>query len=40
MVPTYIGDGYSSIAPSRFGYFGTALPPNATPADQADALQL
>ncbi|HEY6686171.1 MAG TPA: hypothetical protein VI094_08190 [Propionibacteriaceae bacterium] len=37
MVPTYIGDGYSSVAPSRFGYFGTALPPKAAPADQADA---
>src|SRR5512132_2141505 len=31
MVPTYIGDGYSSVAPSRFGYFGTALPPKAAP---------
>ena len=37
MVPTYIGDGYSSVAPSRFGYFGTALPRRATPIDQADA---
>jgi 2-hydroxy-6-oxonona-2,4-dienedioate hydrolase len=37
MVPTYIGDGYNSVAPSRFGYFGTALPPKAAPADQADA---
>jgi pimeloyl-ACP methyl ester carboxylesterase len=26
------------IAPSRFGYLGSALPPDATPADQADAL--
>jgi pimeloyl-ACP methyl ester carboxylesterase len=26
------------IAPSRFGYRGSSLPPNATPADQADAL--
>jgi pimeloyl-ACP methyl ester carboxylesterase len=26
------------IAPSRFGYLGSSLPPNATPADQADAL--
>lgn len=25
-------------APSRFGYLGSSLPPNATPADQADAL--
>jgi 2-hydroxy-6-oxonona-2,4-dienedioate hydrolase len=36
MVPTYVGDGYRSVAPSRFGYFGTPLPRNATPADQAD----
>jgi pimeloyl-ACP methyl ester carboxylesterase len=26
------------LAPSRFGYLGSSLPPNATPADQADAL--
>ena len=26
------------IAPSRFGYLGSSLPPDATPADQADAL--
>jgi pimeloyl-ACP methyl ester carboxylesterase len=26
------------IAPSRFGYLGSALPPGATPADQADAF--
>jgi pimeloyl-ACP methyl ester carboxylesterase len=26
------------IAPSRFGYLGSNLPPGATPADQADAL--
>jgi pimeloyl-ACP methyl ester carboxylesterase len=26
------------IAPSRFGYLGSSLPPNATPAAQADAL--
>jgi pimeloyl-ACP methyl ester carboxylesterase len=26
------------VAPSRFGYLGSSLPPNATPADQADAL--
>jgi pimeloyl-ACP methyl ester carboxylesterase len=28
------------IAPSRFGYLGSAMPPGATPADQADALAL
>ena len=26
------------IAPSRFGYLGSSVPPNATPAAQADAL--
>src|SRR5687768_13013067 len=26
------------IAASRFGYLGSSLPPDATPADQADAL--
>jgi pimeloyl-ACP methyl ester carboxylesterase len=26
------------IAPSRFGYLGSAMPPNATPAAQADAF--
>ena len=28
------------IAPARFGYFGSTLPENATPADQADAYAL
>jgi hypothetical protein len=27
------------IAPSRFGYLGSSMPPNATPAAQADALR-
>ena len=27
-----------AIAPSRFGYLGSSMPPNATPAAQADAL--
>jgi len=26
------------IAPSRFGYLGSSMPPNATPAAQADAF--
>ncbi len=30
--------GYRVIAPSRFGYLGSDLPPGATPADQADAF--
>jgi pimeloyl-ACP methyl ester carboxylesterase len=32
-----LGDGYKVIAPSRFGYLGTPMPANATPASQADA---
>jgi pimeloyl-ACP methyl ester carboxylesterase len=30
--------GRRVIAPSRFGYLGSVLPPAATPADQADAF--
>ena len=30
--------GHPIIAPSRFGYLGSDLPPGATPADQADAF--
>lgn len=30
--------GRHLIAPSRFGYLGSGLPPHATPADQADAF--
>jgi pimeloyl-ACP methyl ester carboxylesterase len=30
--------GRRMIAPSRFGYLGSSLPPNATVADQADAF--
>lgn len=30
--------GRRVIAPSRFGYLGSAMPPNATPAKQGDAL--
>ena len=32
--------GFRVISPSRFGYFGSALPPDASPADQADAYAL
>ena len=32
-----VDDGYRIIAPSRFGYLGTPLPPDASPASQADA---
>ncbi len=34
---TYAGDGYRVLAPSRFGYLGSALPEGASPAVQADA---
>jgi pimeloyl-ACP methyl ester carboxylesterase len=37
---TMLGEGFRVIAPARFGYFGSALPKNATPADQADAYAL
>lgn len=33
-----VGDKFRSIAPSRFGYLGTWLPENASPAAQADAF--
>jgi hypothetical protein len=32
--------GVRVIAPSRFGYFGSTLPTDASPADQADAYAL
>jgi 2-hydroxy-6-oxonona-2,4-dienedioate hydrolase len=35
-----LGEGFRVIAPARFGYFGSTLPENATPADQADAYAL
>jgi pimeloyl-ACP methyl ester carboxylesterase len=34
------GPGFRVIGPSRFGYFGSAIPPKARPADQADAFAL
>lgn len=34
---TYLGEAARVIAPSRFGYFGSAMPLHATPAMQADA---
>lgn len=37
MVATYVGDHVHAIAPSRFGYFRSDLPADATPALQADA---
>ena len=32
-----VGDGFRVIAPSRFGYLRTPIPPDASPAAQADA---
>jgi pimeloyl-ACP methyl ester carboxylesterase len=32
-----LGEGYKIIVPSRFGYLGTSMPSDATPASQADA---
>lgn len=37
MAAQHLGTGYQAIAPSRFGYLGTPLPLDATPAAQADA---
>ena len=34
------GPGFRVIGPSRFGYFGSTLPKEASPADQADAYAL
>lgn len=33
-----LGDDFEIVAPSRFGYLGTALPAGASPARQADAF--
>lgn len=38
LADTYLGAEYRVIAPSRFGYHGTPLPANASPAGQADAF--
>src|SRR5215207_3880068 len=34
------GSGFRVIGPSRFGYFGSTLPKEAMPADEADAYAL
>lgn len=36
-VADLVGDGFRVIAPSRFGYLGTPIPSEASPAAQADA---
>jgi pimeloyl-ACP methyl ester carboxylesterase len=35
-----LGEEFRVVAPSRFGYFGSTLPPQATPADQAEVYAL
>lgn len=40
MVATYVGQHVHAIAPSRFGYFRSDLPRDATPALQADAYAI
>jgi pimeloyl-ACP methyl ester carboxylesterase len=37
LIDLYVGNHCRAIGPSRFGYLGSAMPANATPADQADA---
>jgi 2-hydroxy-6-oxonona-2,4-dienedioate hydrolase len=34
----FVGDGFRVIAPSRFGYLGTPVPQDTSPAAQADSL--
>jgi pimeloyl-ACP methyl ester carboxylesterase len=38
LVDLWVGPDNRAVGPSRFGYLGSAMPPNATPADQADAF--
>ena len=38
LADAYLGDGYRVFAPSRFGYHGTPLVTDASPASQADAF--
>lgn len=40
LAKTYVGDTYRFIVPSRFGYLRSSLPPEAKPADQADAYAI
>jgi pimeloyl-ACP methyl ester carboxylesterase len=38
LVDLWVGPDNRAVGPSRFGYLGSAMPPDATPADQADAF--
>jgi pimeloyl-ACP methyl ester carboxylesterase len=40
LVNLWIGPGYRTIGPSRFGYLGSTIEPHATPARQADAYRV
>jgi hypothetical protein len=37
LIDLYVGKDGRAIGPSRFGYLGSSMPNDATPADQADA---
>jgi pimeloyl-ACP methyl ester carboxylesterase len=37
LIDLYVGNDCRAIGPSRFGYLGSSMPHDATPADQADA---
>jgi pimeloyl-ACP methyl ester carboxylesterase len=37
LIDHYVGQAGRAIGPSRFGYLGSSMPKDATPADQADA---
>jgi pimeloyl-ACP methyl ester carboxylesterase len=39
MVASFVADDVWAIAPSRFGYFGSVLPPSATPGLQAEVYR-
>jgi pimeloyl-ACP methyl ester carboxylesterase len=39
MVASYVADDVWAVAPSRFGYLGSELPPNATPGLQAEVYR-
>jgi pimeloyl-ACP methyl ester carboxylesterase len=38
LAAAYLGPGYRLVLPSRFGYLGSTLPPDASPALQAEAF--
>jgi pimeloyl-ACP methyl ester carboxylesterase len=38
LIQLWVGQGYRAIGPSRFGYLGSVMPRDATPALQADSF--